>query len=108
MEGLDKAFYSLMNYDRVPRKMKLKLIGRKLRSKVIKKKMNDFMSLNPSDRTMDRFFCPKCGGYVTYQRSYPVEYPEEYNELFCLGDHELIGCQDNSPWYSAIEQLFIP
>lgn len=107
MERLDKAFCSLKNHERVPRKLKLKLIGRKLRSKAIKKKMNDFMSLAPLDRTRYEFFCPKCGGSVSYLLSYPVEYPDEYNELFCLRDHELIGCQDNSPWYSAIEQLFI-
>lgn len=88
--------------DKIPRKVKKKLLGKKLSKKEIKSKLN---LISSSDKTVfemlesgeiESLFCPKCGCEESYTINYAVEYPEVWNEEFCSRCRNKVGMQDNS------------
>lgn len=90
--------------DKVPRKLKLRLIGRKISNKDRRNIINKYLKIDQEDTFLPPV-CPKCGGLQSYTIDHEAEYPERWIETFCLRDHELIAYTDNSPWINVIDNL---
>ena len=104
-----KAYTALRFGDRLPRKIKKEILGKKISKTKLKAKLkyisdseqslfemwNNDNSFNP--------FCPICGCEVSYTIHHSVEYPEVWNEDFCGRCGNKVGCQDNSKPYHVLE-----
>lgn len=96
-----ELFRALEHSDRIPRKKKLAILGRKPSKKKIKETIKQY--------TLEEFgtICPKCTGMASYFISHPVEYPEIWREQFCLRDHTLMAYADNCEWTRVLDQILI-
>ena len=103
MKIKDKAYIAIKYGDKIPRKVKKKILGKRLSKKYLKLKLN---VISNSKKTVydllqageiESLFCPKCGCEVSYSINYDVEYPEVWNEGFCARCGNKVEMQDNSP-----------
>ena len=92
MKKYIQNFNSLKWGDKVSRKWKLRLIGRKANKKTIKKQNEEFIK-NPFMMPD----CHVCGCSDIASFFHHVEYPEVWHEYKCLRCKTLVAYEDNSP-----------
>lgn len=85
---------------KLPRKLKLSILGRKKSKKEIKQMIKDFKSgkiIEP--------YCHNCGCESCSMNNHEVEYPEVWIEWNCLRCGTEICYQDNSPITFTLELI---
>ncbi|MEV2911439.1 hypothetical protein ABNF65_23245 [Paenibacillus larvae] len=91
---------------RVSRKTKKAILGRKLNKREMKKRLaNVVVSKNkyPMEATISDRFCPKCGCEKTRSTENMAGYPDLWVRVYCLRCGFLVEQADNSPFYHALE-----
>lgn len=97
-----KAWESVYNGYKLPRKVKKSLFGKRL----TKKQINENISKLEFDDTGELItppFCPKCGCTSERGTGNMVEYPEHWENFHCLRCNEIVGCIDNSRYVHVLE-----
>ena len=94
---------------RIPRKIKKKQLGKKIRRKVLRHMLNTLTFGEPIRTMYERretnhgLFCPHCGetGYVGTGNK--TSYPEHWEYFKCIRCRKVVGYIDNSPFIHALE-----
>lgn len=84
--------------EKLPRKLKLKLLGRV----PSKRKINEFKKYWTSEQGFP--LCHKCGCGATKHWNHRVPYPEVWIDYKCARCGTLVAYQDNSPLRFVIEE----
>lgn len=92
-----KYFLRLKYGEKVPRKAKLAILGRKLSKCELRRMITEF---NPEENAR---FCPVCGCYITWQTGNMASYPERWVKEYCLRCQSLVCVSDNSPYVHVLE-----
>jgi len=104
-----KAYWALRAKDKLPRKVKKVLLGRKIGSATLNKMVKSIIcSYRPKTMfEMPEFnhdtFCPKCGCKSMHGTGNMAHYPEHWERFNCDRCGYLVGNIDNSPFYHVLE-----
>lgn len=94
-------------YNKLPRKLKKKIFGKKIKRKVLKKMLSEVRIVEnkyPQSADILPFsFCPKCGCEYTKIVDHNVEYPEIWYDVYCLKCGYNVGGADNSSYSHCLE-----
>ncbi len=93
------------------RQRKKNKLGKKINKKKLRELLRKSMVIKENGHSVDIYpyeFCPSCGCKSIRFVSYPVEYPEAWNELLCNRCNSYVGGQDNSYYEYAIETIANP
>ncbi|SQB33428.1 hypothetical protein [Clostridium cochlearium] len=88
--------------EKLPRKIKKKILGNKLSKNKIRKRINklelkvDVWSNGYEVPYVEDEFCPKCGCEEVYSTGNMAFYPEVYEKMYCLRCGTLVAMADNS------------
>src|SRR5687768_4951240 len=104
-----KLYEWLTNGGRIPRKLKKKILGKKMKRKHLRYMLRT-LKLGPPVKTMYErvesnhgLFCPKCGERGVRRTGNMTTYPEHWEDFFCLRCGHKVGVIDNSPFYHALQ-----
>lgn len=104
-----KAYEALYNGDKMPRKAKKHILGRKIGSATLGKMIKESIcTYRPKTMfEMPEFkhgmFCPKCGCTGMTTTGNMTQHPECYEKYHCYRCGYLVGTIDNSPFYHVLE-----
>jgi len=104
-----KAYEALYSGEKMPRKTKKAILGRKVGSATLKKMIKESIcTYRPATMfEMPTFrhgmFCPKCGCTGMQSTGNKATYPEHWEMYNCYRCGYLVGIIDNSPFYHVLE-----
>ena len=107
--GFLNKYEALMNGEKVPRKFKKEILGKRLNKTKIRKKIQDFevledaKSISNGAHYSHEPFCPECGCTEYRGTGNMVPYPEHYENFFCLRCNYQVATIDNSPFMHCLE-----
>lgn len=97
--------------DRLPRKTKKRVLGKKVSRTELKAKVKACVFVSHGKTMYERpklangeLFCPKCGCEKTYSTGNMVIYPEHCEYFQCLRCSFVVAQIDNSPFIHVLEQ----
>lgn len=100
---------SLRERERIPRKNKKNILGRKLSNSELKLLLKEVV-IHSNSKTMYEIsnitpyiFCPFCGCVDYYGTGNLSCYPEHWEYFKCLRYHSNVGYIDNSPFIHALQ-----
>jgi len=99
---LDKYYRRHNNSNKLPRKTKKLLLGRKLNKSKLRKRIASIKILTASLENgyswsvPSECFCPYCGCDSARTGPMLAGYPEVYYYSYCLRCNRAVGCADNS------------
>lgn len=105
----NKAYTAIRLQEKLPRKVKKHIIGKKIIKKKLKNKLRQIVESEKDatqmliDGEIDNLFCPICGCEESYIVNHYCEYPEVYLEAFCARCGNKVEMQDNSPCYHVLD-----
>lgn len=111
MNGINKAFMLIWCDEKVPRKHKKIILGRRMSKRKIKSLISQLRFGSPIKTMYERreifpyAFCPKCGCKEYKGTGNMTEYPEHWEYFHCLRCKYIVGEIDNSPFYHSLELL---
>ena len=109
---MNKKFYNwyFHGYDRLPRKMKKQVLGKKIANSRLKSMLAETVVGDPIktmfeivEFTPHGAFCPRCGCKSYKGSGNLTEYPEHWEKFYCLRCKNVVGYIDNSPFIHALE-----
>ena len=105
-----KAFHTITEGGKVPRKMKKALLGTRVNKNKLRKKISLLKLLDTADSMYDEptfnmdAFCPKCGCKCMHGTgNMAYEYPQHYENFYCLRCNHHVAYVDNSPFTHCLE-----
>lgn len=104
-----KFYWALANGEKIPRKQKKLILGKKLSGNKIRNLLKMVTLGNPITTMYERrqilpfAFCPKCGCKEYRGSGNLSTYPEHWEMFNCLRCHNLVGYIDNSPFIHVLE-----
>lgn len=105
-----QLFYWYRYGGNIPRKIKKKQIGIKIRRSVLRKMLSETIIGKPINTMYEivKFtphgpFCPKCGDPRFIGSGNKASYPEHWEDFRCIRCRTLVGYVDNSPFIHALE-----
>lgn len=105
----NKAFTALYNGEKLPRKVKKHLLGKRISSSKLKFMLKDLALIEPSITMYERpifnipYFCPKCGCTKSRSTGNMTSYPEHWEYFYCVRCNFKVGVIDNSPFIHCFE-----
>ena len=99
------------NQEKLSRKCKKLILGKKLSKKQIREAVNRFNVLHHQKHiyeptvTTGQLFCPWCGCTETRSSGNMVEYPELWEKIYCLRCSKLVEEADNSTYQHVLEWI---
>ena len=97
----NRYYTRMLQYEeKIPRKAKKFIIGKKISKKELKRKLANY-------KNGDNGFCIKCGCNITISTGQMAEYPETYVKYFCARCGELVAYEDNSPIISVLDEYYL-
>jgi hypothetical protein len=100
-------YIALMNGEKVPRKIKKSILGRKLNKSKLRKLLESVEIIKnpyPESATILPYrFCPKCGCREIRFTDNMAEYPERWVRGYCARCSNKVVESDNSPYYHCLE-----
>jgi transcription initiation factor IIE alpha subunit len=104
-----KAYIAMQNEEKIPRKIKKHLIGKRVSKKKLKEMLR-MVKIISTAKTMYENpnifpyeFCPHCGCTHSRGTGNMTEYPEHWERFHCVRCGELVAYIDNSPYVHALE-----
>lgn len=105
----NRGYEALSNYEKVPRKLKKAILGKKVSKTRLKGMLSEVkilkMKYPEPAMILPEPFCPNCGCTISYIVNHGVPYPEVWEDDRCLRCHEIVGGADNSPYYHVLEDM---
>lgn len=104
-----KHFLAFLNGEKIPRKAKKSLLGKRLNKQKIGKILSNLQVLEVAKTMYDRpvfnvpWICPKCGCERRRTTGNMTSYPEHWENIYCLRCNHLIAFIDNSPYIHCFE-----
>lgn len=104
-----KAFIALKYGERIPRKIKKTIIGKRMSNGKLKRLLKSVKIIQPAKTMYDvpeilpYSFCPKCGCKEYFGTGNKTAYPEHWESFHCLRCKSLVAYIDNSPFIHALE-----
>lgn len=102
-------YWALYHGQKLPRKIKKALIGKKMSSTKLRVLLDSVTLGEPIKTMYERreiypfAFCPKCGCEGYRGSGNLTDYPEHWESFYCLRCKNLVGNIDNSPFIHALE-----
>ena len=99
-------FKKAINAEKMPRKIKKYILGKKINKSNIKK-LIDKLSIETSCSSVNIKpfeFCPHCGCKETRVEDNGVPYPEIWVDIYCLRCDEWVCGADNSRFHHILEE----
>ena len=101
---------AIRNGEKLPRKIKKQILGRKLNRKELKSLLAEveIISYEEEGQLSGIFpfeFCPNCGCQATRPINHYVEWPEVWDEDVCLRCGKWVGGADNSYYHHILEDI---
>lgn len=99
-------FKKAMESDKMPRKIKKNILGKKINKTNIKRMINNLeIETSCSTVYIKPFeFCPKCGCRETMVEDHGVPYPEIWVDIYCLRCGQWVCGADNSRFHHILEE----
>lgn len=104
-----KAYRAMCEGDKVPRKWKKKVLGKRLGSGTLSvllskvKVISSAKTMYETPKVEPYMFCPKCGCTQDYGTGNMTTYPEHWEIFKCLRCRSVVGGIDNSPFYHVLQ-----
>ena len=105
----NKAFEAMYNREKLPRKVKKRLLGKRMSKGRLNKLLKSVEVIKGADTMYDApeikpyAFCPHCGCTGMRGTGNRTGYPEHWEYFHCLRCNEVVGYIDNSPFIHALE-----
>ncbi len=105
----NKLYCSIMDDEKLPRKLKKHILGKKLSKYKLNKLLKNVTIGEPASTMYETPkispypFCPKCGCREKKSTGNMTTYPEHWEHFLCIRCGFLVGVIDNSPFYHALE-----
>ena len=105
----NSIFEALVYGDKLPRKIKKRLLGRRIGPQNLKRILKGVVVIKHAKTCFDvpiintGLFCPKCGCKGMRGTGNMTEYPEHWERFYCIRCCKVVGYIDNSPFIHALE-----
>lgn len=107
-----KAYYALQNGEKLPRKTKKAILGRRIGKTKLNRLLKTLVLIKDNKTMYDRpiynlpLFCPKCGCQKTISNGNMVAYPEHWENFYCVRCDNHVAYIDNSPYRHAFDYKY--
>lgn len=107
--NFNKAYQSLQNDERMPRKVKKIILGKRMSKGKLNKLLKTVQIINTANTMYESpeikpyTFCPHCGCTGMTGSGNLTTYPEHWENFRCLRCNKIVGYIDNSPFSHALE-----
>ena len=111
VKGICRCYRKNLNDDKLSRKCKKLILGKKLSKKQIREMVIRFDVLHHQKHIYEQTvstiepFCPWCGCTETRSTGNMVEYPELWERVYCLRCGKLVEEADNSTYQHVLEWI---
>lgn len=105
----NKAYNALFYREKLPRKVKKHLIGKRISNCKLKRLLKSVENVKGADTMYDTPiikpypFCPKCGCTNMWGTGNKTGHPEHWEHFYCTRCNNLVAIIDNSPFIHALE-----
>ena len=109
MRVKSKHYQALVDGDKLPRKIKKRLLGTMMSKSKLERLLKSVKLGDPIKTMYERreilpfSFCPKCGCQGYKGSGNLTSYPEHWEKFNCIRCNNLVGYIDNSPFIHALE-----
>lgn len=109
MKNIQRGFIALKYQEKLPRKLKKFIIGKRIGAGTLSRLLNSVVLGEPRKTLYDDIeiylytFCPKCGCRACSGGGNLAQYPEHWEYFKCLRCNNVVGYIDNSPFIHALE-----
>lgn len=108
--GWRKISRAIYNGNRMPRKVKKRVLGLRVPAGRLRKMLRETVIGDPIRTMYERrkftpygAFCPHCGHKGYHGGGNKAEYPEHWEHFYCNRCQNVVGYIDNSPFIHALE-----
>lgn len=104
-----KYLRKLINGEKISRKSKKAILGKKISHSKLIRLLKSVEIGKPAQTMYEQadikpfLFCPNCGCKETKATGNMTEYPEHWENFYCLRCENLVASIDNSPFIHALE-----
>lgn len=104
-----RIFEAIDREEKLPRKIKKQILGKKMSKTKLKKLLNSVEILEGAHTMYESpyikpyMFCPHCGCTGYRGTGNLTSYPEHWEYFYCIRCNKLVGYIDNSPFIHALE-----
>ena len=104
-----KVYDAINNDEKLPRKVKKRILGIKLNKNKLRKLLNSVEIIKSASTMYENpiikpyAFCPKCGCVEMKGTGNLSAYPEHWEYFHCLRCNYIVAYIDNSPFIHALE-----
>jgi len=104
-----KHFRGILYRDRLPRKVKKSILGLRISTCALKRKIKAFETISPAilwwgrPETNMATFCPYCGCNAEGAVDHHVPYPEVWIDYYCYRCKAVVARVDNSAYHHILE-----
>lgn len=104
-----KVYFAIRNREKLPRKLKKRVLGRKLNKSKLRKLLKTVEVIDYCKTMYERptikpyLFCPKCGCRDYVGTGNKTGYPEHWEYFHCIRCWNIVAGIDNSPFVHALE-----
>ena len=88
----------LENGEKIPRKAKKYILGKKISKKQLKKELKEYIAYESAT------FCPYCGCDHTVYIDHHVGYPEVWIDYYCARCGKKVAYEDNCPYTHILDE----
>lgn len=104
-----KVYRAIENDDKLPRKVKKYVLGKRMRKSQLKKLLKSVEVMKSAGTMYETptikpyLFCPHCGCTGMNGTGNLTSYPEHWEKFHCIRCHAVVAYIDNSPFIHALE-----
>ena len=105
----EKLIHSLLYNQRMPRKIKKAVLGKKMSQSKLNKLLKSVKVIEGADNIFEMpeiypyLFCPNCGCTEWIGTGNKTSYPEHWENFHCQRCHKIVAMIDNSPFVHCLE-----
>ena len=108
--NLNKLYFALLDGEKLPRKVKKAVLGKKINKSKLKKLIQSVKIIKSPSNIYEQYivkpylFCPNCGCRITIDIEHSVTYPDLWIDTHCARCKKIVGTIDNSPFIHVLEE----
>lgn len=113
MKHIFKYWSKMQDCEKVPRRYKKFILGKRLSKTQLKQKIKNFKVEHHQKHIYEssifnmKPFCPKCGCEVVRRTGNMAVYPELWEKMYCLRCGEMVCEADNSTYFHVLEEMLL-